>query len=427
MSHMLRIFVYILSAVALLSFHQSLAVIKNHVSSLRNCDVCGIQFRKIAEWERHMAGKRHAEMILRSTNPTELWDEFVHGVPLHWQDGINVTDIVPAWKDEELSTLDFRYRSTCLHPTPVFGNLKTYTRARVWRYIRDALGLGYYSELAAVMVAADSDQDGHVRVKELFESIESYKVIANFIIAAQRTAAQNNYPPIERIVEVACGHGLVGILLAYRFRRLQVHLYDLEQRPTYEAFLRAFESKGIKLFPDLDEKVLPNIHFYEEDLRNSKPFIPNSIVVCLHGCGEVNEIAIEMARDEKASGWVVMPCCILKDQYLDGCNVDLSHDNTRYSMLCGALANRYNAQRIAAIDTRITNRPIIIAGGVGHSTSGLMWNKLTNSLTDIDSTIAVDLSEEDYVANSLEDKEKARLISLAASVKRGKMPRLLLD
>jgi hypothetical protein len=130
-----------------------------------------------------------------------------------------------------------------------------------------------------------------------------------------------------------------------------------------------------------------------------------------------------MARDEKASGWVVMPCCILKDQYLDGCNVDLSHDNTRYSMLCGALANRYSAQRIAAIDTRITNRPMIIAGGVGHATNGLMWNKLTN----IDSTIAVDLSEEEYVANSLEDKEEARLISLAASAKRGKMPRLLLD
>lgn len=275
--------------------------IKNHVSSIRSCDICGIQFKKVPEYERHMLGKRHADQIKKSGGgPEAIWEEFVLSAPL-WAVNCNVTTIAPIWNNEELSTIGLKYRSTCLHPTPVIGNLSPISRARVWRYLRDVMGLSYFPELASILVAADVDDDGHVRVKELFESLESYKVIANFIIAAQRTGVQNNYPPIERIVEVAAGHGLVGILLAYRFRKLNVHLYDLEKRPTYEAFLRAFELKGVKLLPD-DEKVLPNVFFYEEDMRNAKPLVKNSIVVCLHGCGEVNEIAIEMALEEKASG-----------------------------------------------------------------------------------------------------------------------------
>ena len=386
------------------------ARIKNHVSSVRNCDICGIQFRKIPEWERHIAGKRHADTVARFASPENVWEEFVAGAPL-WTAGCNVTDVAAVWKDEELSTLEFKYRSTCLHPSPVIGNLKSYTRARVWRYMRDVMGLSHYPELAAIMAAADEDEYGHVRVKELFESLESYKVLANFIVAAQRTGQQNGYPPIERIVEVACGHGLVGILLAYRFRNLQVHLYDLEKRPTFNAFLRAFESKGVKVYAD-DEKVLPNIQFYEEDMRNARHLTPNSIVVCLHGCGEVNEMAIEMAIEEKAAGWAVMPCCILKDQYLgEECNVHLSEDNVRYHMLCGALAHKYGAQRIAAIDTRITNRPMIIAGGVGLS-------------ADIESLLPIGIITEEV---DPEEKKAAQQISYAASVRRGKMPRLLLD
>lgn len=388
------------------------AVVKNHASCIRNCDICGLQFRKLPEWERHIAGKRHSDQVARSSNPESIWQEFVDGAP-HWSADCNVSNIAAVWRDEELSTLEFKYRSTCLHPTPVIGNLKSYTRARVWRYMRDVMGLSHYSELAAIMAAADKDEFGHVRVKELFESLESYKVLANFIVAAQRTGIQYNYKPIERIVEVACGHGLVGLLLAYRFRNLQVHLYDLHKRPTYDAFVRAFESKGIKLYAD-DEKVLPNVFFHEEDFRNAVPLVQNSVVVCLHGCNEVNEMAIEMAIEEKASGWVVMPCCIVKEQYLgEECNVHLSEDSARYNMLCGALAHKYSAQRIAAIDTRITNRPMIIAGGVGYNLQS-------------DETVVQPLMLSDEERDPEEEKA-ANLVSLKASLKRGKMPKLLLD
>jgi hypothetical protein len=129
--------------------------------------------------------------------------------------------------------------------------------------------------------------------------------------------------------------------------------------------------------------VMENIVFHEEDLKNARDLVDNSIVVCLHGCNDINRIAIEMAlssnkqsdsssrtSSSSISGWVVMPCCIQKDMYLhSSCHVDLSDDNARYHLLCGALAMNYGAQLIGSIDARITNRNILIAGGIGDQTS----------------------------------------------------------
>ena len=162
------------------------------------------------------------------------------------------------------------------------------------------------------------------------------------------------------------GHGLVGCLLAYRFHNLTIHLFDLHQRPTYNAFIRAFELKGFKR-PNA-KSVLPNIMFHEKDMMNSIPLLPNSIVVCLHGCNEVNSNAIELSNNYNASGWIVMPCCIKKDQYLgESCQVLVDDDQTRFHLLIGALSNQYNAQEIRTIDKKITNRNILIAGGVASS------------------------------------------------------------
>lgn len=151
--------------------------------------------------------------------------------------------------------------------------------------------------------------------------------------------------------------------MAYRFHNLTINLFDLHQRPTYDAFIRAFELKGFKR-PNAT-KVLPNIVFHEKDMMNSISLIPNSIVVCLHGCNEVNSNAIELASKYNSSGWIVMPCCIKKDQYLgESCQVLCDDDQTRFTLLIGALSSQYNAQEIRTIDKRITNRNILIAGGV---------------------------------------------------------------
>ena len=43
----------------------------------------------------------------------------------------------------------------------------------------------------------------------------------------------------------------------------------------------------------------------------------------------------------------------------------VSDDNMRYHLLCGAFAQIYAAQIVGQIDSRITNRQIIMAGGGG--------------------------------------------------------------
>ena len=105
----------------------------------------------------------------------------------------------------------------------------------------------------------------------------------------------------------------------------------------------------------------------------ARAILNNSIVVCLHGCNEVNEIAVEMALESENAAWVTMPCCIRKAQYLR--NVNFDDDNKRYHVLCGAFAAANNAELVSTIDSRITNKNIIIAGSsVNISTSDVDIN-----------------------------------------------------
>mmetsp|Transcript_30950 Transcript_30950/g.69026 ORF Transcript_30950/g.69026 Transcript_30950/m.69026 type:complete len:405 (+) Transcript_30950:42-1256(+) len=336
---------------------------QQYAKVVRSCETCDLTFRKVVEYDRHIAGKRHLEQLAKVPSPEQLWKEFSTGAP-NWAADCVVGDILPLWSDSELSTLGFKYRSSCLHPSPVLSNLSPKQRARVWRYLRDVMGLSYFSEIAAVMASVDADPAGHLRVKEVFESFETYRKVANFIVNAQKTAKAIGAPPVDKIVELACGHGLVGALLAYRFPHLTVHLYDLFKRPTFDAFLRAFEKSGV-IGPNRTS-VLPNIIFHESDMGLAVEHVPNSFVICIHGCGEVNKRAIEMAQDHGAGGWVVLPCCIEKEMYLgSSCAVQLCDDTPRHVMLCGAMANEYGAQMIDSIDTRITNRAVVISGGVG--------------------------------------------------------------
>lgn len=156
-----------------------------------------------------MSGKRHLEQINRIPTPTELWNEFTLNAT-SWSKDCIIDDILPLWSNDELSTLDFKYRSSCLHPTPTIKVLNPKQKSRVWRYIRDVMGLSYYSEMASIIECVDTDENGHLRIKEVFESFETYRKIARFIIDAQKTLKDMNAPPIKNIVELACGHGLVG-------------------------------------------------------------------------------------------------------------------------------------------------------------------------------------------------------------------------
>lgn len=378
---------------------------------VNDCKICGLTFKKPTEYQRHMEGKRHAENVRISASPEALWNEFQTGAS-HWADGCVPGDVEEPWSMTELSTLNFKFRKSCLHPSAVVGKLNPYQRARVWRYLRDVMGMSHYSEMATIMAAVECDVDGHLRLKEIFESFETYKILSAFVVATTRTlASQSNPVKIKNIVELASGHGLVGLLLAYRFPDIYIHSYDLHKRKTFDAFVRAFEKCGHRR-PGAD-RVLPNVHFHEADLMTCTEHVHESIVVCIHGCGDANTRAVELAQAHGAVGFAVMPCCILKDNE-DPLRVHVADDTMRYHIMCGALANQVNAQLIMSIDERITNRPVVIAGGVGAEAGAT-----ENGARVVRGAATRPSSDPGSPSTDPED--------LAMAVRRGRMPRLLLS
>ena len=86
-------------------------------------------------------------------------------------------------------------------------------------------------------------------------------------------------------------------------------------------------------------------------------------------------------------------------------------------MLCGALANEYQAQLVDSIDTRITNRAIIIAGGVGQQQLQQQSNHPTTTRSSSSS-----------LSNSysyIEEKDINPTDDLIFAAKRNRMPKLI--
>ena len=364
-----------------LSVHPSTRV-KKRLQFHKHCEICNIDFRVEDAWDVHLGSKRHAANALLWRTPEEIFSEFQQSAPL-WAENCEVDDIAALFnREKELSPenkrLGLRFRpGGTLHPSQMVSKCEPYTKARLWRYLRHAIGPGHtahYKEIATILAWVESQPTGFLRMKEIFESIESFRVIETFILAAQRTRAKMGLQPYNKIVELAAGHGLVGVLLAYRFgpggskNPCTVSLYDLHKRPFYDLLVEAFEKHGEKANPQT-ERVLPNIAFHEADVSLASSEIDDrSIVISVHGCNEINRDTIEMAMAKQAA-WGVLPCCMRSDLYVgQTCTINLTEDerDVRHAIMCGSIAEKYQAQLIQEIDRRITNRAVFIGGGVDN-------------------------------------------------------------
>ena len=117
-----------------------------------------------------MNGKKHLKKMAQTPKTEqELLEEFEMNAPNWFSADVTSKDVASPWSREELSTLELKYRHTTLHPSTMMHDLNGRQKARLWRYCRDALGKGTYSEVATILAAVDSEADGHLRVKELFE------------------------------------------------------------------------------------------------------------------------------------------------------------------------------------------------------------------------------------------------------------------
>jgi hypothetical protein len=198
-------------------------------------------------------------------------------------------------------------------------------------------------ELAAVIGDIQRRFPKYLRVKETFETVEAYKRIGQAIYEQWRDRN------VDVIYDFACGHGLLGILLAYRFHRLRVVCVDLERRPAFDHYLEVARDRGVRL---------ENVSYLETDFTKVV-LVPKSYVISIHACNEATRDALEMARAARAC-FAAMPCCIRDGIYLRGINhVD---DETRYAASVGVIAGQFGAYKITAIDPRITNRNLIVLG-----------------------------------------------------------------
>ena len=235
---------------------------------------------------------------------------------------------------------------------------------------------GMSQELGAIFRHASDLAPNQLRVKEIIETVEVFLQIVAFIGAQPKTKKQNTSP----IVDVACGHGLLAVLLAYRYPHRKVIACDTKQREVYDALRAGFVKFGTTT-SKVKGTVVPlgNLEFAEgmfQDCIRSESFMDNSeglpLLCGVHACNTLSRDIIEFAVERNFS-WAVIPCCIKAGTYiscqLNGhqqpsiSNLGESQDN--YLVQCGAIAGMFRAEMMYAIDARITIRNVIICGGGG--------------------------------------------------------------
>ena len=211
-------------------------------------------------------------------------------------------------------------------------------------------------ELASIIASVVRTCPVAMRTKELFESLEAAKVIG------QHVQDLRMHGQVTEIFDLACGHGLVGILLAYRFPDLQVSCVDLEERPVWRQYLGAWRTLGKPSRLCKDKPPLQNIQFICGAISNVT-IGPTTVAVSIHACNEANLEVLEQCKAARAA-YAVIPCCIPGRLYSAG-NMAITHlpDAARYAVMIGVVASQFGASRVTCIDARITNRHMVILGG----------------------------------------------------------------
>lgn len=320
------------------------------------CDACACGFNKLKSYNEHVSGKRHTTVMAESQT---VWEDYITSGPAFYDSSVSQADVIRAWSlDLFVDGLPARSRSSLqktvlggdtasgqLNPGLMLRDLSPTKRAELWRYLRDV------SPHFARMVAVLPPQ--YARVKELLESAEAFYHVERLVKRSTQKGAKASR--ISHLYDIGCGHGLVGMLCASAFPSIKVHALDREPRTSFEAQLDAFASSGA---------ALDNLTFQAGDLSdledsNGAEEDSNSLLLCVHGCKSLTHESIELAT-RKQWGWLALPCCLQSEHHLKGTTLKLT-DDTRFALLCGALAATHKAESVAYIDPRITARGIVLS------------------------------------------------------------------
>jgi|EP01047_Picozoa_sp_COSAG01_P021001 hypothetical protein len=134
----------------------------------------------------------------------------------------------PQWSHERLAELD-------LSPNAMVSQMGVPQRHTLDAY------LGYaaprWAELPSIVDHIASHHPQSLRVKELLETMECFRLVGQFLYDQQHASSgggggapgggdddgAEGGGAIREILDLACGHGLLGVLLAYRFPELPVY------------------------------------------------------------------------------------------------------------------------------------------------------------------------------------------------------------
>eukprot|EP00040_Diaphanoeca_grandis_P029112 m.169611 g.169611 ORF g.169611 m.169611 type:complete len:368 (-) comp31577_c0_seq1:190-1293(-) len=296
------------------------------------CKICDLDCVNKKAWLSHSQGKKHIsrhEQLLKTPSAPN------------------------KWKMEELRS--FPQRLTTLDQHTMVATLDEVLKQRINVYLLDRFP--HSPEFVTIFSAIMKKNPKHLRVKEFFETLETALQVGNEI----RTQLKTN--TIACVYDMACGHGLLGILLAYRFSTLAIVCVDTERRECFDTYIEAFGEHGVLAVGE--SKLLENLSFAECNLAEVE-VAEKSFLIGIHGCNGATKVLLEIAQSKRC-GYSVMPCCIKEGLYQLRTSSQnkqwaMGETDVRYAALVGFIAGKYDASKICAIDRQITDRQLLISG-----------------------------------------------------------------
>ena len=163
-----------------------------------------------------------------------------------------------------LRTLAVSHAHSCLgRRTPPSPTSLRASRRRLLRYLSDAVRVFELKGDKSYYARRPPQPRQYTSVKELVESVEAFRLIVAYLAAAERARE------VRTFFDLACGHGLVGVLLAWAFPD-QEWWRAIGNEGAFDAYARAF---GAFAAADDAGVPLPVVDDAWVDVEASAPFL----------------------------------------------------------------------------------------------------------------------------------------------------------